>query len=120
MPLPWLQVSNGRFFNPIRGAGVDLLADDQWTLAPVISYAFGRDNKAALSDFDAVGGSVMAGLLVGWTQGHWKLDTDVAKPVTGDLDGVRVRADLRYRARVTKRLNYAIGPGVTWDSGNWN
>lgn len=121
MPLPWLQVSKGRFFfNPISGAGVDLLSDDQWTLAPVISYAFGRNNKAALSDFDAVDGSVMAGLLVGWTQGHWKLDANVAKPLTGDLEGVRASGDLRYRARVSERLNYAIGPGVTWGSSAWN
>ncbi|MDX1799540.1 MAG: MipA/OmpV family protein [Marinobacter sp.] len=121
MPLPWLSLNKGRFFfNPIRGAGVDLLSSDQWTLAPVISYVFGRDSTGALSDFKAVDGSVVAGLLAGWKQGHWKLDAEVVKPVSGDLDGVRLSGDVRYRARVTKRLNYAIGPGVRWGNRSWN
>lgn len=119
--LPWVQVSKGRFsFNPVTGLSYDLLASENWKLAPTLSYAGGRDNTAALKDFEDVHGSLMAGVLVSWTSGHWQLNGDIAGPVTGDLEGLRARGYLRYRGQITDRLRFAVGPGASWGNDRWN
>lgn len=119
--LPWVQAEKGRVsINPITGVSYDLLASDRWTLAPTLSYAKGRDNTGALARFEDVHGSVMAGVVASWSGKHWQINGDIAAPVSGDLDGVRARSYLRYRGRVTKRLLYAAGPGLTWGNERWN
>lgn len=119
--LPWFQVRKGRFsLNPVTGLSYDLLASESWTLAPTLSYAEGRDNTAALEDFEDVRGSLMAGFLVSWESGHWQWNGDIAGPVTGDLEGVRARGYLRYRGQITDRLKFAVGPGASWGSDRWN
>lgn len=121
IPLPYFSVSKGRFFADIlRGIGWKVIQTENWTLAPTISYARGRDNEGAISAFDDVSDSAMAGVLLNWQSGHWELDSDLATPVTGDLEGWRLRSYVRYRARITERLSYAIGPGATWADSDWN
>lgn len=119
--LPWIQARKGRFsLDPVKGLSYDLLAGENWTLAPALSYAEGRDNTAALEDFEDVHGSLMAGFLMSWESGHWQLNGDIAGPVTGDLEGLRARGYLRYHGRLTDRLMFAVGPGATWGSDRWN
>lgn len=121
IPVPYLSVKKGRFFvDVLKGIGWNVIQTGHWTLAPTISYAEGRDNEGAISDFDDVNGSAMAGVLLNWQSGHWELDSDLATPVTGDLDGWRLRGYVRYRARITERLSYAVGPGATWADSDWN
>lgn len=119
--LPWIQANKGRLsLDPVEGLSYDLLAEENWTLAPTLSYARGRDNTGALDDFDDVHGSLMAGFLASWTHGPWQLNGDIAGPVTGDLEGVRARGYLRYRGQFSQRLKFAVGPGATWGNGRWN
>lgn len=119
--LPWIQASKGRFsLDPVKGLSYELLAGENWKLAPALSYAEGRNNTGALEDFADVHGSLMAGFLASWTNGPWQLNGDIAGPVTGDLDGVRARGYLRYRGQFTERLRFAVGPGATWGNARWN
>lgn len=119
--VPWFQARKGRFsINPVTGLSYDLLKTQNWTLASSLSYAAGRDNAGALARFEDVHGSVMAGAIVSWSSGHWQVNGDVAAPVSGDLEGVRVRAYLRYRGQISERLSYGFGPGASWGSSNWN
>ncbi|MGP4845379.1 MipA/OmpV family protein [Marinobacter sp. 1Y8] len=121
IPLPYVSVRKGRFFADIlRGIGWNVIQTENWTVAPTISYARGRDNEGAISAFDDVDDSAMAGVLINWQSGHWELDSDLATPVTGDLEGWRLRGYVRYRARITERLSYAVGPGATWADSDWN
>ena len=78
----------------------------------MLSYGRGRDNAGALTHFDDVHGSVLAGALFSWTGGPWQATGDIATPVSGDLDGLRVRGYLRYGGKITERLHYGAGPGA--------
>lgn len=119
--LPWVQASIGQFsVNPVTGVSYDLIESDRWTLAPTLSYARGRDNSGALKQFDDVEGSVLAGVLSSWTKGHWQLNGDMAAPVSGDLDGLRVRGYLRYRNSISDHLLFGVGPGISWGNERWN
>lgn len=119
--IPIVTASKGRLsVNPVTGVSYDLLASKNLTLAPTISYARGRDNTGALRSFEDVHGGVMAGFLASWTSGSWQLNGDVSAAVSGDLDGVRARGYLRYRGKITNRLHFAAGPGVSWGNNRWN
>lgn len=119
--IPWIQAKKGRVsIDPVTGVSYDLLASKRWKLAPMISYAEGRDNSGALNNFEDVHGSVIAGVIYSWTSGSWQIAGDVAAPVSGDLEGVRVRSYLRYSGRLAERWFFAAGPGATWGDNRWN
>lgn len=119
--IPLVIARKGRLsINPVTGVSYDLLASKSLKLAPTISYARGRDNTGALERFKDVHGGVMAGVVASWTTGSWQLNGDVSAAVSGDLDGMRARGYLRYRGRITNRLLFAVGPGVSWGNDHWN
>lgn len=119
--LPWIQARKGRFsINPVSGASYDLLRSDNWKLAPTLTYAKGRDNSSALSRFEDIHGSILAGVIGSWKSQHWQVNGEISGPVSGDLEGLRVRTYLRFRGRLTNRLFYAAGPGATWGNDHWN
>ncbi|WP_205077602.1 MipA/OmpV family protein [Marinobacter salexigens] len=119
--LPWVQAKKGRVsINPVTGVSYDLVANDRWTFAPTISYARGRENTGAIAAFDNVHGSLMAGVVANWTGNNWQVNGDIAAPVSGDVEGVRVRGYLRYRGQITQRLLFGAGPGMSWGNERWN
>lgn len=119
--IPIIIARKGRLsINPVTGVSYDLLASESLKLAPTLSYAKGRDNTGALESFEDVHGGVMAGVVASWTTGSWQLNGDVSAAVSGDLDGVRARGYLRYRGKITDRLLFAAGPGVSWGNNRWN
>lgn len=121
IPIPFVEARLGRLFiNPITGIGWHVVQTEQLTISPVVSYERGRDDVGDISDLEKVDDSAMAGVLVSWTPGPWQFNTELATPVGGDLEGVRLRSYLRYRGRLTKQLSYGFGPGATWANEKWN
>lgn len=119
--IPIVIARKGRLsINPVTGVSYDLLASERWKLAPTVSYARGRDNTGALKSFEDVHGGVMAGVVASWTAGSWQVNGDVSAPVSGDLEGVRARGYFRYRGKITNRMLYAAGPGVSWGNSRWS
>lgn len=119
--LPWIQAKKGRLsINPVTGLSYDLIKGENWKLAPTLTYAKGRENSGALSQFENVHGSVLAGVIASWTPGAWQMNGDVTGPVSGDLEGLRVRGYVRYRGKITNRLHFAAGPGLSWGDDRWN
>ncbi|OHY82915.1 MltA-interacting MipA [Marinobacter sp. AC-23] len=119
--LPWIQARKGQLsINPVTGISYDFLKSERWKLGPALSYARGRENSGALTQFEDVHGSLLAGAIASWTSGQWQINGDIAAPVSGDLDGVRVRGYLRFCGKITNRLLYAAGPGVSWASNRWS
>ncbi|PSF05024.1 MipA/OmpV family protein [Marinobacter fuscus] len=119
--IPWVEARKGRVaIDPVQGLRVDMLTGQNWSVAAAVSYARGRDNTAALAEFEDVDGSVMAGALFSWKPGSWQLTGDIGAPVSGDLEGVRVRGYLRYRGALSQQWVYAFGPSFTWGNKDWN
>lgn len=119
--LPIIIARKGRLsINPVTGVSYDLLASENLKLAPTLSYAKGRDNTGALENFEDVHGGAMAGMVASWKTGSWQLNGDVSAAISGDVDGVRARGYLRYRGKITDRLFFATGPGVSWGNNRWN
>lgn len=121
LPLPFVDARKGRFFaSVLEGVGWEVFRSEHWRVAPAVSYAGGRDDEGALSDFDQVDGGAMAGILITWRDGPWVVDADLGAPVSGDLEGWRARGNLLYRSPVGERWSFAAGPGVSWASEDWN
>lgn len=121
IPIPVVEARLGRLFiNPITGIGWQVVKTEQLSISPVISYERGRDDVGDISDLDEVDDSAMAGVLLSWTPGPWQFNTELATPVGGDLDGVRLRSYLRFRGRLSPQWSYGVGPGATWASEDWN
>ncbi|MGC8120782.1 MipA/OmpV family protein [Marinobacter sp. VGCF2001] len=119
--LPWFQASKGQLsIDPVTGISYDLIASERWKLAPALFYAKGRDNSGDLDAFESVHGGLLAGAIASYTAGSWQITGDVAAPVSGDLDGVRVRGYLRYRGQLADQWRFAVGPGATWANDRWN
>lgn len=110
----------GIFANPVSGIGYNVVSTRNLTVAPIVAYAFGRDNTGAISRFEDVDGGLVGGFKLAWTEYPLQLQADVVTPVTGDLDGVRVRGYLRYLGQLNDRVSYGFGPDITWGSSAWN
>lgn len=120
-PLPLIDVRSGRvYFSTLDGLGWNVIDRGGVTVGPFVTYADGRDDTGAISKLDDIDGGAMAGVTAAWRQGSWRMEAEVATPVSGDLEGVRVRAGLRYRGHIGSRWIYAAGPRLTWGNGAWN
>lgn len=121
IPIPVVEARLGRLFiNPITGIGWNVVRTEQLTISPVISYERGRDDVGDISELDKVDDGAMAGVLLSWTPGPWQFNTELATPVAGDLEGIRLRSYLRYRGRLSPQWSYGFGPGATWANEKWN
>lgn len=107
------------YFTPLRGLGWNYYNQGKWTSSIFLGYYFGRDDTGDIRDFEKVDGGVTGGLSLTYRDGAWTYDGAIDTPMSGDVDGFRMRLSATWQHQMTKRINYSITPKLTYLTDDW-
>ena len=118
-PLPYFsaQWKSGRY---VRLDGnvlkINLLANDTWSLGPVLQYRGERDDDVdnnRVSKMDKIDAAVEAGAFLGYNYDSWDIGFQLATDVSGEHDGLLATARTGYTFKNDK-MSTRFGASVTY------
>jgi outer membrane scaffolding protein for murein synthesis (MipA/OmpV family) len=118
-PVPYFsaQWKSGRY---IRLDGnvlkINLLANDTWSLGPVMQYRAERDvdvDNNKVSKMDKIDAAVEAGAFLGYNYDTWDIGFQLATDVSGEHDGMLATARTGYTFKNDK-MSTRFGASVTY------
>ena len=118
-PLPYFsaQWNNGRYVRLDGNAlKVNLLANDTWSLGPVLQYRGERDDDVdnnRVSKMDKIDTAVEAGAFMGYNYDSWDISFQLATDVSGEHDGMLATARTGYTFNNDK-MSTRVGASVTY------
>jgi outer membrane protein len=121
-PLPVFDLRYGDFFlSSARGLGYTIVRTEWLTIAPAVSYVFGRDesDSVLLAGMGDVKGGVAIGGLVGVHTGPVGLDMTVNLGV-GSFNGSTVGLDAWYALPVGPSWSARLGLGTMFATSEYN
>ena len=118
-PVPYFsaQWKSGRYIkldgNVLK---INLLANDTWSLGPVLQYRGERDDDVdnnKVSKMDEIDAAIEAGAFLGYKYDDWDINFQLVADASGEHDGVLASAGTGYTFRNDK-MSTRFGASVTY------
>ena len=117
VPLFSAQWKSGRYIkldgNVLK---INLLANDMWSLGPVLQYRGERDDDVdnkKVSKMDKIDAAIEAGAFLGYNYDSWDIGFQLATDVSGEHDGLLATAGTGYTFKNDK-MSTRFGASLTY------